>query len=235
MTPNRKWALDASCRLLPQELLALESVSASLPVTEPSHYLIYGKGSELNEPCSHANVLRAAAERIAEVRSGVLISARILCSPPQSGDAQPWHLDYAMDVENVETVFIALTASNPASCTEILDFGTENERIAQLAREAFPLGLASCQWRTHAVNVEKVLLDPGQAAVVQTGTFFHRRSATDSAAHVRITFNVDVCPRGENAQRFACVDAAKASLTGSRIVEKCSIDDFSEQDVFLAS
>ena len=83
----------------------------------------------------------------------------------------------------------------------------------------------------YVVRLEKVCLSAGEAAIIDTGRIFHRRSHTRSALHTRITFNVDVALRG--ASNFKCVDSSRAEANGCRLATQEYIDDLSEQDVFL--
>ena len=115
--------------LNPEERAALEHVAERVgDVKEPVHFCVYGHGVTGDKEVESGDLLtlRKAAERFAG-DDGLVISVRVLFAPPGSV-AQKFHLDFARDFDDVETYWVAVTASTKECATELLHFGHEDEK-----------------------------------------------------------------------------------------------------------
>lgn len=213
-----------------------DEVLREFPRAGPMHFMIAGMNvEEEHSPSSlirgrvDMQALTALASRLVrQLAPGLdIISVRMLFSPPGSR-AQAWHLDFAKHFSEVKTIFIAVTPSSAANCTEVLDLGNDSERICARARASkgpFQLPAYECKAR-----IAPLLLDQWKVCQLRTSHAFHRRGANTSD-YVRVTFNVDVAS-GAEAPNFKDLDLERA-LLGTRVIGQDIIDELEEQDVTL--
>jgi len=198
----------------------------------PAHYMVAGCGvlEDLERgDRDHACACALAKRLAAFIAPGfTVISIRILLSPPGS-PAQPWHLDFAQDFSEVRTAFLAISPSSALNSTQILDFGDDAPRIAEMARTSEG-PLPSEAWCDSVAQVWPITCSPWQLSMLRTSHAFHRRGENKSA-FTRITFNVDMA-RLEESPNFVDLDMQRA-LNGHRLCSREVVDDLTEQDVCL--